>query len=77
MNLVSADEILYYPAYNETFFDESKTNNARFFIEENRSLLPLVNLPNGGDGSIWHVYNHSTHEIEWWKYLDDGFRRVK
>lgn len=76
-NLVSAGEILYYLAYNETFFDEPMTRNSKFFIEENRSLLPLVNLPNDGDDTIWHVYNHATHEIEWWKYLDDGFRRIK
>ena len=76
-NYVAAGEILFYLAYHEKFFEKPISNSAKFFIEENRSLLPLVNLPNGGDGSIWHVYNHSTHEIEWWKYLDDGFRRVK
>ena len=66
-NLVAAGEILFYLAYNMSFFDTPVTERAKDYINEGRSGLPLINLDNGGDSTVWHVYNHKTKQIEWWK----------
>lgn len=68
-NLVSAGEILFYLAYNMSFYDNAATLASYQFINDGISGLPLAKLPNGGDDTIWHFYNHKTNQIEWWKYV--------
>lgn len=68
-NLISAGEILFYLAYNMSFYDNAATLTSYQFINEGLSGLPLVNLPNDGDDTIWHFYNHKTNQIEWWKHV--------
>jgi len=80
-NWVSLGEIMFYLAYNMSFYD--KPIIAKEFINDGLSGLPMTKLPNGGDNMIWHYYNHRTKQIEWWKHTydkrtkKDGFVRVK
>lgn len=82
-NQISAGELAYYLATLEFFFDKIQSREAQRFVYEGRSMLPLVNLPNDGDEQIWHVYNHVTKEIEFWKWSNEtqtgniAFVRVK
>lgn len=82
-NWVAAGEILFYLAYNISFYDEIKTQAAKDYINEGRSRFSLLNLDNGGDGTVWHVYNHKTNQIEWWKYMKnpktnkEGFTKIR
>ena len=64
-NWVALGEIMFYLAYNMSFYDSPIV--AKQFINEGLSGLPMTKLPNGGDSSIWHFYNHKTNQIEWWK----------
>ena len=66
-NLVAAGEFLCYLAYNISFYDKPAMYSFQRFVNEGRTILPMTKLDNGGDPMIWHVYNHKTHQIEWWK----------
>ncbi len=76
---ISAGELAFYLAYNQSFYDEIQSAELKRFVEEGRSRVPLVNLPDGGDSQIGHIYNHRTGEMEWWKwdYAVKKFVRVK
>ena len=80
-NWVSLGEIMFYLAYNMSFYDTPIVANR--FINEGLSRLPMTRLSNDGDSSIWHLYNHKTKQVEWWKYAKnqrtqkDEFIRVK
>ena len=66
-NPIAAGELLCYLAYNMSFYDKPVTYSAREYINNGRSDLPLAKLPNDGDNTIHHIYNHRTNQIEWWK----------
>ena len=80
-NWVALGEIMFCLAYNMSFYDRPIV--AKQFINDGLSVLPLVNLPNGGDRTVWHCYNHKTKQIEWWKYVKnqrtnkEEFLRIK
>ncbi len=66
-NLVAAGEFLFYIAYNMSFYDKPAMYSFQKFVNEGLTGLPMINLGNNGDSTIWHFYNHKTGQIEWWK----------
>ena len=82
-NPIAGGELLFYLAYGINFYDKPVVRCIDDYINKGISSLALAKLPNGGDNSICHMYNHRTNQIEWWKLKrndatgKDEFMRVK
>ena len=72
---IAGGEMAFYLAYNQSFYDEPKTFYVKKFINEGLSEISLIRFEN--EFSDHCYYNHVTHELEWWKYVDGKSVRVK
>ncbi|MBR1421157.1 MAG: hypothetical protein IJ575_08935 [Selenomonadaceae bacterium] len=71
---IAGGELAFYLAYHQSFYDEFKSLIVKRFVEEGTSPVRLINFEVDSTSCI---YNHVTHELEFWRYEGRNRIRVK